>query len=491
MSPSESKTMEVDDQHPVDQSQDNNEEDISDLQSLFDRAEVLISPSARTAGSSDAYPEKVLRKILEDDGQNRVGAAALALKERVIYLLVRLLCTKSDSSTASSVVRLLTGGDPSTDALLAAMNRARAAKVIRASLDAIADAAPNDSGLYISVCRSIISWCVENKRSFLRQRVESKLAGILFATGDYENALDLIGKLLEELKRLDDKALLVEAHLVESRVLHALRNIGKSKSSLTSSRAAANAIYVAPSLQASIDSMSGILHTEEGDYNTAHSYFLEAFEQLDALGDREKCIPCLKYMMLCKILYSLGKALKLSAAGGVAAKATTGTTGDTTLDLSGMISARQAVKYGGTDVDAMVDVAKAASRRSLREFELSISKFSEQLSDDLLIRHHLGVLREQLLESNLIRIIEPYSCVEIDYVSGLIEMPVRVVEKKLSQMILDGKFMGILDQGRGQLIVYEEGEPDAAMGKGLEVISNMDKVVTSLFARSRALRSTG
>jgi 26S proteasome regulatory subunit N6 len=34
------------------------------------------------------------------------------------------------------------------------------------------------------------------------------------------------------------------------------------------------------------------------------------------------------------------------------------------------------------------------------------------------------------------------------------------VEKKLSQMILDRKLQGILDQGRGQLIIYEESPAD-------------------------------
>jgi len=468
------------------------EEDISDLQIAFDRAELLMTPSARASGGPDSVVEGVLRGILLDADRDRTGPAALVLKERAVYMLVRLLCSRPDdgSARADGVVRLLTGDDPSTARLLSFVNRARAAKIIRASLDAVADAAPGESGLHVTICRSIIGWCRKNKRSFLRQRVESKLANVLFATGEYDEALVLIGALLEELKRLDDKALLVEAHLVESRVLHALRNVGKSKSSLTASRAAANAIYVAPSLQASIDSMSGVLHTEEGDYNTAHSYFLEAFEQLDTLGDREKCVPCLKYMMLCKILDSLGKALKLSAAGGVAVKPHTGTSGDTAIDLSGMISARQAVKYAGSDVDAMVAVAKASGRRSLKEFEAAIDKHPSELSDDLLIRHHLQVLREKLLESNLIRIIEPYSCVEITHVAGLIEMPVATVEKKLSQMILDGKFMGILDQGRGQLIVYEETQKDVAMEKGLDVISNMDKVVTSLFARSGTLRST-
>ena len=94
-----------------------------------------------------------------------------------------------------------------------------------------------------------------------------------------------------------------------------------------------------------------------------------------------------------------------------------------------------------------------------------------------------------MLESNLIRIIEPYSCVEIEHIAKLIEMTVPVVERKLSQMILDGKFQGILDQGKGQLVVYEESEKDYAMEKGLDVIANMDNVVTSLFGRSKALRT--
>lgn len=71
----------------------------------------------------------------------------------------------------------------------------------------------------------------------------------------------------------------------------------------------------------------------------------------------------------------------------------------------------------------------------------------------------------------------------------LIEMSLHVVERKLSQMILDGKFQGILDQGKGQLVIYEESEKDYAMEKGLDVIANMDAVVSSLFERSKALRT--
>ncbi len=42
-------------------------------------------------------------------------------------------------------------------------------------------------------------------------------------------AMTLIDDLLTELRRLDDKQMLTEVHLTESRVYHALQNIPKCK----------------------------------------------------------------------------------------------------------------------------------------------------------------------------------------------------------------------------------------------------------------------
>ena len=46
---------------------------------------------------------------------------------------------------------------------------------------------------------------------------------------DYRSALALIDNLLTELKRLDDKMVLTEVHLLESRVYRGIGNMPKSK----------------------------------------------------------------------------------------------------------------------------------------------------------------------------------------------------------------------------------------------------------------------
>ena len=48
-------------------------------------------------------------------------------------------------------------------------------------------------------------------------------------TQQYKPALSLIDSLLAELKRLDDKMVLTEVHLLESRVYRAIGNLAKAK----------------------------------------------------------------------------------------------------------------------------------------------------------------------------------------------------------------------------------------------------------------------
>ena len=58
-----------------------------------------------------------------------------------------------------------------------------------------------------------IDWAKAERRTFLRQSLEARLVALYFDTKQYQEALALGSALLKELKKLDDKNLLVEVRL--------------------------------------------------------------------------------------------------------------------------------------------------------------------------------------------------------------------------------------------------------------------------------------
>eukprot|EP00122_Pirum_gemmata_P015377 Pgem_evm1s14372 len=74
-----------------------------------------------------------------------------------------------------------------------------------------------DSSVSVGLCKDSIEWCKNEKRTFLRQAIECRLIGLHIDMKSYDEALEMINTITRELKRLDDKALLVEVQLFESK----------------------------------------------------------------------------------------------------------------------------------------------------------------------------------------------------------------------------------------------------------------------------------
>ncbi|KRX70901.1 putative 26S proteasome regulatory subunit rpn-6.1 [Trichinella nativa] len=358
-----------------------------------------------------------------------------------------------------------------TRPFLISLGKAKAAKLVRNLVDLFCSIemngtpaeAKNFQDIKVELCRECIQWAREQSRIFLRQTLEARLVKLFNEIEDFQNALNLAVTLVKELKKLDDKELMVEVQLEESKACYEMGNLTKARAALTSARTTANAIYVSPRMQAALDMQSGILHAaDERDFKTAFSYFYEAFEGYDVLNLPE-ALRALKYMLLCKIMLNLPD------------------------DVHILVQGKLGMKHAGRQLEAMKAVATASKERSLSDFKEACGKFNEELQSDRVVKSHFQSLYDNMLEKNLCRIIDPYSRLEISFIAKQIGLPQQQVEKKLSQMILDKVLYGILDQGEGVLETFEVDEEDEAYALAIEAVHGLNEVCDILYRKANKL----
>jgi len=420
----------------------------------------LFSQAEKCASTDPKKGEDLYKKILHNTSAStskeppRDEDQAQNLRDQEIAL-VKLGELYRDQKNAQGLADVIT----QSRAFMSSTAKAKTAKLIRTLLDYF-NAIPESQAIQMKTLTDNIAWTKAEKRIFLKHSLETRLVGLQLENQQYISALALIDTLLTELKRLDDKMILTEVHLLESRVYRGIGNFAKAKAALTSSKTAANSIYCPPTLQASLDLQSGILHAEDKDYTTAYSYFFEAFENLSSQGE-DGALGALKYMLLCKVMLNLPE------------------------DVNSLLTIKLALKYAQLrDVESMRAIARAHQNRNLADFEKALRDYKAELSSDPTIRSHLAALYDTLLEQNLLRIVEPYSVVEIAYVAEMVGQERQAVEAKLSQMILDKIIYGVLDQGRGCLLVFDEPEADSAYGAAIQTLEQVGKVVESLYAKT-------
>lgn len=135
-----------------------------------------------------------------------------------------------------------------------------------------------------------------------------------------------------------------------------------------------------------------------------------------------------------------------------------------------ILDGKHGIKYAGVELESMRAVAKAYSARSLQDFERCLIDFEQRACDcgvparvfawsftrtvacssftelvrDSLVSRHLRTLNENLLEQNLLRLVEPFSCVEIAHIAELIGLPLLRVEAKYVSQPASGVFVLVL-----------------------------------------------
>ncbi|CAI5444608.1 unnamed protein product [Caenorhabditis angaria] len=340
------------------------------------------------------------------------------------------------------------------------LGKARASKLIRELVE-LCLSIDQGKAEKIKVLTDCIEWATSNHREFLRRNMQARLVRLYNEVGEYTEAQKLAHTLISELKKLEDRELLMEVALEESKSSFYLKNFAKAKCSLVLAKTSANAAYVTPQLQAAIDLQSGILYSaEEKDFKTSYSYFYEAFEGFNQMNDKKNSMKSLKYMILCKIMLN------------------------ETEQIEGMMATKEFQSVKGKPIEAIRAMADAFKKRCLKSFQEALTKYKEELVGDRVVSVHSISLEENMLQKEISRVVEPYSEIELSFVARKIGMTEPPIERAIAKMILDRKLLGCIDQRSGTVIIYPPATSNRPFIRAMTTIKEITKSVDASYQKA-------
>jgi 26S proteasome regulatory subunit N6 len=427
---------------------------ITEVQERFDAVYAFRVESPEKALSG---LEPLLSELVADE-EHREELAAIF--EKVFVGTLSIYVSLGNSGKFQSILDQLRP-------YFATIPKARTAKLVRLTIQALRKV-PQTQDLQLKLCREWIDWAVAEDRSVIRQRLQIELSEILFEQKKCTEAIEVLSKLTYELRKIDHKSQLIEVHLIESRVFRELGDLNRAKASLTVARTNAAAVYISPTLQGDLDLESGILFTAEKEFRNASSYFSEAYDAFVSANER-RAIDALKYGILVKILDGRPSdtAALIAAAAPVLAKFTG--------------------PEGNAEVNALLDIARAAEAQSLDRLNTVLEQRKVEISTDPVVVANIATLLETLEEQHLLRIVKPFSSVEIRRLAEIISLPVAKVEDRIVQMILDQKLKATINQSTGVLNIFDEEVNNEMFVESIAYFQELDGVVDALYSRCNLL----
>lgn len=100
---------------------------------------------------------------------------------------------------------------------------------------------------------------------------------------------------------------------------------------------------------------------------------------------------------------------------------------------------------------AMTNLVGAYQRREVHEAERILRENKATIMDDTFIRNHIDDVLKGLRTQYLIDLIQPYTRIELSFLSRQLNIPAPLVEELLMTLILDGVVKGSIDQVHGRL----------------------------------------
>ncbi|TGZ74132.1 hypothetical protein CRM22_001106, partial [Opisthorchis felineus] len=145
----------------------------------------MSAPEVLKAASEEPDPVKrmniyqnIVRTEVSDPDE-----VAIKAKEQAILELGNMMAKSSDAKGLADLIVL-------TRPFLKQISKAKAGRLVRTLVDLFLNLEAG-TGREIDLCRECIQWANEERRVFLRQALETRLIGLYYENGHYEDALKL------------------------------------------------------------------------------------------------------------------------------------------------------------------------------------------------------------------------------------------------------------------------------------------------------------
>ncbi|RUP46953.1 PCI domain-containing protein [Jimgerdemannia flammicorona] len=184
-----------------------------------------------------------------------------------------------------------------------------------------------------------------------------------------------------------------------------------------------------PRIMGVIRECGGKMHMGEEEWDKAQTDFFESFKNYDEAGSPQR-IQVLKYLVLANML--------------------------TESQINPFDSQETKPYKNDPQIVAMTNLVSAYQRQEIREFEKILRENHQTIMDDPFIRNYIDEVLKNIRTQVLIRLIQPYTRIEIPFVSKQLGVPAQDVEDLLVGLILDNKVSGKIDQVNQRLELYRQ-----------------------------------
>ncbi|KAK1932881.1 PCI domain containing protein [Babesia divergens] len=181
-----------------------------------------------------------------------------------------------------------------------------------------------------------------------------------------------------------------------------------------------------------------------------------------ARADERKLVQSLKYLLLTIVITGRNK------------------------EMATLLGAKNKQRFiNHVEVEMIQKISSCYDNSSIVDFEQLLTDYRQVIMMDPVLQQEVHRLYEALLERNILRLLEPYNVVEIDFIASKLSLPQDKVEKKLAEMILDHKLRGTIDQGKANLLIYDEEAKETFYEDVNKTIGHLTRVIDTLYEKAQ------